>query len=272
MSKLAKWIRALFLGLWTLLTAGGVLFAALVLVLIGTGFLREQTPEADAASVIRIFVGIFGGLLVAVAIWANLLVNNLKARADTLEAAFAFIRSQVSRSGDKALRGRDEMKPWADALRNRRSLKMVGMSLRAFTRDHLSSVREVLKAGGTCQFIQLMPNSPASALAAKTYNKLMDPADYDREILASTDRLRALAREFPKKVTLKYLPHIPIAGITMFEGGDSSSRIIAELYTMDESSHSRPHLDLTPESNEQWFEYFRKELDKLDSVAVKINN
>lgn len=263
-------LKGFLFGLWTFLTAGGIFLGAALLLLLSSGFLKEVTPDADASSVLRIFVGVFGGLLLAASVWMNLLVDTLNSRADSLDSAFETIRAKMAHSGDRVLRGRDELVPWTDALRNRQTIRMVGMSLRAFSRDHLDTVRAMLRGGGRCVFVLLKPGSTASAQAARTYNRSMSIADYDREIETSTERLRALMKEFPKQVTIKQIAHIPIASITHLEGGDAGSRIIAELYTMDESSHRRPHLDLSPEANEQWFNYFRSEMDKLEREAAAV--
>lgn len=257
-------IRAIFSEAWTFLTAGGVILAAVVLVFIGLGADKVPQAASDADNMLRILAGLLGVLLVGVAGWAVITVRSMNGRADIISGKLEQAKNWLAHAGDEIIMQRDQLVPWSEALRGRSVVKILGMSLRSLSFDNIQTLNAVVRSGGECTCILLKPESAASAQAAKTYNK-MKPADYDREIALSTDRLLEISGEFPQNFTVKQIEHIPIAGMTYLEGGGSERRIIVELYTM--TGGHRPHLDLSPGKNEEWFQHFYAELNALERGA-----
>lgn len=253
--------------IWNLITAGGILIAVGTLSLSAAGFFDKDNGIQTIDGSIKLLVGTFSGVLLTTSVWANFNHNRFEAIFDKISSKIDTISFLMQKSQGRLIVSRDEMEPWALALNGRKSLIMSGMSLRSFVRDQSPAIRRLLSNGGRAEFILLDPEAPAALQAAATYSPQTKPSDYISEVKGSANRIIALKKAFPRQVYLRYLPHIPIASITLLEGGDVPAKIIAELYTLDESSQTRPHLIVDQIENADWFNYFEQELNKIRELS-----
>lgn len=237
-----------------------------ICIAISAGAFEKPDQLSDIQNVLRVLAGAVGAFVLAAAIELvsarrrqNVIRDELSSLGETLSLATTFIHPVA----DGILKRRDDLAPWTQTVQGCQDLRMSGLSLRTFTAEHLASVRRMLERGGKCRFLLLKPASDASRITALNFLGQEDSSQYDAQINASLRRLATLRAEFPDRLKIRTLEHIPAASITILKNYDTEPAAYIEFYTEDESSVGRPHLQLSPSNSPVWYQYFADQFEIL---------
>lgn len=272
----------------TIFAVGAVVLPAILSLLFAFGAFRIGGPSepemqdladitSDTNAVLRASVGAIGGFMLGagVSLWrlrrsSEQVNDSLVALKSHQELLQGLIRPNI----DGSLRRRDDLSPWSEALQGTKNLQMNGMSLSSFSKEYTQRISEMLRSGGTCQFLLVAPGTTSSDVIARTFFNNRSQEDYDRSIQSSLDRLEVLGRENAgtngSALEIRTIDAIPTTSITLMDRETPSrARAIVELYTPFASSADRPHLELSPSESPIWYEYYAREFQKVwDAAAV----
>lgn len=243
-----------------------MLLTIVVGVLFSVGAFKNDDDLSDVQNVVRVTAGALSAVALAVLIeLVALRARDIDSREvlEDLVARVSDVEAVLRPPVDSVLLRREQLQPWTQNIQGCDELAMSGLSLRTFTKENLGSVRRMLQAGGTCRFLLLAPESPASALVARNFLAQDDPQEYDGEVQASITRLAALRQQWPHAVGLRTLEHLPASSITLIRSSGDETSAFVELYTEEESSVGRPHLQLSPSTSPLWFAYFAQQFEIL---------
>lgn len=255
-----------------LAVVGGIIGTVSVLLVIVIGLLfsvgafKDGDATADIQNVVRVTAGTISALALAGAIEfvvARRRSSDILDSLETTNGRLAAMEKTLQPPADSVLMRREQMSPWTTTVQGCDQLSMSGLSLRTFTKEHLGSVRRMLQQGGACRFLLLEPYTAGSKLTAWNFLGQEDATEYDAEISASLARLAELAVKWPERVEVRVLDHIPAASITLLRTDGQEPAAFVELYTEEESSVGRPHLQLTPSLSPLWFQYFDQQFEIL---------
>lgn len=202
-------------------------------------------------------------------------VNDISAKVENIQEDIV----SESINMDKVLITRDQLKllqvqkvgnMYADA----RRIDMSGMSLRGNVYDNYASFQQMLRNGGICHFVMVNPNGKAPEIIAKRYDNHKDVAKYTEEIRQALSRLVMLKEEFPDRVKITLVDHIPSTSITIINKDSEDRRCFIEIYTYNIYKNnksfniSRPHIFLSNENSAYWIDYFVAQFDETERIGT----
>jgi hypothetical protein len=258
-------------GISSLLTVVGLILPAAILIAVSAGVWQSRDGLQDIRHVLELLSGAVSGFMLAVGISLFTLRRQAMAngkRTAAVEKSVRDLRAVVLPEVDGVLKRREAMPSWPATLRGGRRLSISGMSLRAFSLEHLGTVERILEGRGTCRVLLIKPRSKSSAIAASNFFNAADPSEYDRDVQQSLERFASLRNRYATQIQIRVLDHVPAVSLAVVDEGYPEARTFVEFYTYEDSSSDRPHLELRPRTSPVWYVYFTKQFEKMWQQAT----
>lgn len=151
---------------------------------------------------------------------------------------------------------------------------MCGVTLKNTLGKEYGTLRGRIQAGATIRVLLIDPESGAVEMSAQ---RSMNPQDLDYYRIHLDSSMRELAylykseqenKNFQKrgasgKISIRLLPYAPSFGLISIDAGQKDGIIFGEIYPHRLGFEHQPTFDLTPERDQDWYDYFVKQFEQM---------
>lgn len=232
--------------------------------------------------VIVSILGIFGGIK-----WQSALLSVLSAVLGLL--AYGSIRDRHAREDlnkkiqalghvtnvSAVLKNRNAYIPFSDLISSAQQLYMVGASMvNIYSQwsDYFLSTK-IIQHGAVIQTIILDPNSPSIVSVAECMNQSIE--SIKNEIESTSLRVSSMMDQQEKfkngSIELKLMSSNPNYSMILIDPEKPNGKIIVEFVGYHATLHNRPHIELTKQNDQEWYDHFLQQYYQLwkDSKPFK---
>ena len=203
---------------------------------------------------------------------SNIVMNLILSILALSSLSFIKIRQEISSLSSQIDRRTQylvnltQAKPRIDEkIRRAKTIYVMGVSLRAFSREMFTALSQALENGGVGYVLLTDPSGVVVDVLAQRYIHPITPRQIAMRINESKDVFCYLNQQYPGKVHIRKIDFPLPYGYLLLEYGDASigSDIFIWLYFYKGPPGIHPTLHLQDVSNIFWYQHFRNDIHRL---------
>jgi hypothetical protein len=187
--------------------------------------------------------------------------------ADKPQATPASVAITVMSQSGEQLRSRSQLVPARELAQTASEIAFVGVSGISVLVNDLGFLEQKIKTGCKLRFILLDPNSPS----VQTWNLLASVTTTERDICTALEYLKGLMqiKNARGKCEVRLSKVYPPYALLISDPNENTGVMNVEFYTYKTTFSDRPHVQLSRQQNQHWFDFFRGQFEQIWSDSEK---